>query len=318
MSQPAKAQEPSMEEILASIRRIIADDEARQAGRQAAPPPAAAAPPPRPAAMPPRAPAAAAARRRRRRRSGRHRRHAGGPRRAARAGAAAGAESAGHSRSDRIDGGAGRGAEPPNFQTIDGQPDVVFTDAPPQPSRRRVGRGAAPAAAPPRSRARPLAAVGHRPRRRSIPPSTRWPRPCWCRTPARSRTWCARCCGRCSSPGSTTTCRAWSSASSRPRSSASRAAAADRLQRQSRRPSSARAAASAAALTGSGAAGFVPRHQHASKSRQAIRDDRQDLPAVRGRGPHLRGLGSRRAPSAPAGPSARARSPTASSSRRRT
>ncbi len=27
MSQPAKAQEPSMEEILASIRRIIADDD---------------------------------------------------------------------------------------------------------------------------------------------------------------------------------------------------------------------------------------------------------------------------------------------------
>jgi cell pole-organizing protein PopZ len=37
MTQPAKVQEPSMEEILASIRRIIADDEAK--------PPAAAAPP---------------------------------------------------------------------------------------------------------------------------------------------------------------------------------------------------------------------------------------------------------------------------------
>ena len=48
MSQPAKVQEPSMEEILASIRRIIADDEAK--------PPAAAAPvaaPPKPAAPPP-------------------------------------------------------------------------------------------------------------------------------------------------------------------------------------------------------------------------------------------------------------------------
>jgi len=30
MSQPAKAQEPSMEEILASIRRIIADDDTKQ------------------------------------------------------------------------------------------------------------------------------------------------------------------------------------------------------------------------------------------------------------------------------------------------
>jgi uncharacterized protein len=47
MSQPAKVQEPSMEEILASIRRIIADDEAK--------PPAAAAPaaPAKPAAPPP-------------------------------------------------------------------------------------------------------------------------------------------------------------------------------------------------------------------------------------------------------------------------
>ena len=41
-----------MEEILASIRRIIADDDTAKP----APPPAAAAPPPRPAAMPPRNP----------------------------------------------------------------------------------------------------------------------------------------------------------------------------------------------------------------------------------------------------------------------
>ena len=38
MTQPAKVTEPSMEEILASIRRIIADDEAK-------PPPADAAKP---------------------------------------------------------------------------------------------------------------------------------------------------------------------------------------------------------------------------------------------------------------------------------
>ena len=43
MTQPAKVQEPSMEEILASIRRIIADDEAKP---PAAEKPAAAAPPP--------------------------------------------------------------------------------------------------------------------------------------------------------------------------------------------------------------------------------------------------------------------------------
>jgi len=69
MTQPAKVQEPSMEEILASIRRIIADDEAKPpaadnkpaapAAVAAAAPvpakpekPAAAAPPPKPAPKP--------------------------------------------------------------------------------------------------------------------------------------------------------------------------------------------------------------------------------------------------------------------------
>jgi uncharacterized protein len=46
MTQPAKVQEPSMEEILASIRRIIADDEAKPADRPVAAAPAA--PPPKP------------------------------------------------------------------------------------------------------------------------------------------------------------------------------------------------------------------------------------------------------------------------------
>src|SRR5690349_2842263 len=54
MSQPAKAQEPSMEEILASIRRIIADDDTAKPAAAAAP--AAPAPAARPAAMPPRSP----------------------------------------------------------------------------------------------------------------------------------------------------------------------------------------------------------------------------------------------------------------------
>ena len=51
MTQPAKVQEPSMEEILASIRRIIADDEAK---------PQAAEKPASPAAAPPGKPATAA------------------------------------------------------------------------------------------------------------------------------------------------------------------------------------------------------------------------------------------------------------------
>jgi uncharacterized protein len=58
MTQPAKGQEPSMEEILASIRRIIADDDPAK-GQKESPPkasePAIVQPaPPRPAPPPPR------------------------------------------------------------------------------------------------------------------------------------------------------------------------------------------------------------------------------------------------------------------------
>ena len=55
MSQAAKAQEPSMEEILASIRRIIADDDGKpaKAAEPAAPKPVAAAPEPPPPPPPP-------------------------------------------------------------------------------------------------------------------------------------------------------------------------------------------------------------------------------------------------------------------------
>jgi len=56
MSQTAKAQEPSMEEILASIRRIIADDDggkSPKAPEPPAPPPAAVASRPDPAPEPP-------------------------------------------------------------------------------------------------------------------------------------------------------------------------------------------------------------------------------------------------------------------------
>jgi len=57
MSQAAKAQEPSMEEILASIRRIIADDDANKPAKRPEPavakPPPVAAVPARPAPPPP-------------------------------------------------------------------------------------------------------------------------------------------------------------------------------------------------------------------------------------------------------------------------
>ena len=53
MTQPAKVQEPSMEEILASIRRIIADDEDKPPAAEKAAPPAAPAKPEKPAAPAP-------------------------------------------------------------------------------------------------------------------------------------------------------------------------------------------------------------------------------------------------------------------------
>jgi len=56
MTQPAKSQEPSMEEILASIRRIIADDDASKTPQRTAEPPKPAvqpvAPPQGPSASP--------------------------------------------------------------------------------------------------------------------------------------------------------------------------------------------------------------------------------------------------------------------------
>jgi uncharacterized protein len=52
MTQPAKASEPSMEEILASIRRIIADDDATKSTPQPADAPKPAVEPARPAAPP--------------------------------------------------------------------------------------------------------------------------------------------------------------------------------------------------------------------------------------------------------------------------
>ena len=128
MSQSAKAQEPSMEEILASIRRIIADDDtAKPAAAKPAPNPAA--PAQRLAAMPPRNPVPPSP-----------------PQPPAMQHHDADAMLAGN---DAPPGGAvpdaedvldlteqmaatGEG-ETPSFQTIDGQGDVFFADAPAQP-----------------------------------------------------------------------------------------------------------------------------------------------------------------------------------------
>jgi cell pole-organizing protein PopZ len=134
MSQSAKAQEPSMEEILASIRRIIADDDGKTPAKPAAA--AAAAAPPRPQAPPPRAAAPPPP-----------------PRPVA-------PPPSGNMNQSDVDAVLASHASPPapepeddildltesmaeadpsasSFQTIDGQPDVVFADAPANPEPPR-------------------------------------------------------------------------------------------------------------------------------------------------------------------------------------
>ena len=130
MNQPAKAQEPSMEEILASIRRIIADDDTAKPAAK----PAAAAPVPRPAAMPPRAPVPPSP----------PPRPAPPPQNldqndvdAMMASLDAPPGGVAQDKDDILElteqMAAPAEAEAPSFQTIDGQSDVIFTDPVPQP-----------------------------------------------------------------------------------------------------------------------------------------------------------------------------------------
>jgi cell pole-organizing protein PopZ len=138
MSQPAKAQEPSMEEILASIRRIIADDESGKPPKPAPPPPAA--PASRPAAVPPAHPAQPAP----------PSQSAVEPSQAsmdqhnvdaimANPTSPAGVEAPDPPDVlDLTEAMAAAPADLPNFQTIDGQPDVVFSDAPASDPAPRV------------------------------------------------------------------------------------------------------------------------------------------------------------------------------------
>jgi cell pole-organizing protein PopZ len=150
MTQTAKAQEPSMEEILASIRRIIADDDASKATKPPeapapkpppAPPPAAAAPvkpvapPPPPQRQPPPpkpAPPAAAA-------NNQNDIDA----MLAELEAPARPKPPSTPASDVLDLTEAMAAPPPSptpapgpaptFRTIDGASDVVFADRPPEP-----------------------------------------------------------------------------------------------------------------------------------------------------------------------------------------
>jgi cell pole-organizing protein PopZ len=142
MSQAAKAQEPSMEEILASIRRIIADDDTTT--KPAPPPPAAAAP--RPAAMPPRTPVPPSP-----------------PPRAAeppppppRVEEPPPPPPVMEDILDLTEQMAE--PEPPSFQTIDGQNDVIFADPEPPPQPRMMEEPRRAPAPPPQPAAdeRPL------------------------------------------------------------------------------------------------------------------------------------------------------------------
>jgi cell pole-organizing protein PopZ len=153
MSQPAKAQEPSMEEILASIRRIIADDDGRPKAPEPVAPKPEPAPAPRAVAPPPPPPA---------------------PRAVAEPPPAANnqddidamladldappkvaakpvpAPMPAAPPTDVLDLTEAMAAPAPSFRTIDGANDVVFTDRPPEPPRapEEPRRPAPPQAAP--------------------------------------------------------------------------------------------------------------------------------------------------------------------------
>jgi uncharacterized protein len=128
MTQPAKSQEPSMEEILASIRRIIADDDASKSPPRPAEPPKAAAPAPAPAAgpaPPPQAPPPP-------------RMAAPEPSREADAEPIAEADDAVSDILDLTESMAAPAEPPPNpgpqFRTIDGSFDVSYEDAVERPA----------------------------------------------------------------------------------------------------------------------------------------------------------------------------------------
>lgn len=154
MSQAAKVQEPSMEEILASIRRIIADDDANKSTRPPEPPapkPVAVAPAMKPAAPPLPAPAPVPP-----------------PRTASFAMDQASVDQVMATPDpppmpkaavdDVLDLTESMAMEPvappPSFRTIDGGSDVVFSDEPPPPpepaprAMTEIKRPAPPSAPP--------------------------------------------------------------------------------------------------------------------------------------------------------------------------
>ena len=277
MSQPAKAQEPSMEEILASIRRIIADDDTakpaaagrRRAATDAAPRAAAARRDAAAHAGSAVASAAAASRTRAWISATSTRCWPGSMRRPAHACAVRR-----RARTDRADGGAEPKPKRRASGPSTGSPTWSSPIAPAQPDP--------PASAWPRSRG------GSRFRRNPAPVD---------RTLMSSTTSAAvdsafnslaqtvlvqnartledlvrRCCGRCSSPGSTTICRAWSSGIVRGRDRARLARA--QLTRRALRPAPRLSASRGEPAAPAPAARSPPR----SEKRHARRSGRPPAP----------------------------------------
>lgn len=133
MTQTAKAQEPSMEEILASIRRIIADDDASKTVKAPEPPPPKPAPlsavPSRPA-PPPARPVAAPV----------NNQQDIDAMLADLDAAKAPPPQPGQAApsADVLDLTEAMAAPASNFRTIDGAADVVFADRMPEPAARNV------------------------------------------------------------------------------------------------------------------------------------------------------------------------------------
>jgi cell pole-organizing protein PopZ len=144
MSQAAKAQEPSMEEILASIRRIIADDDANKTAKppEPAPPrPAPAAVAPKSASLPvePRVPPPPP-------------RPVAPPARMDQDAVDKVMSSPAPVEPRAQDDGVfdlTEAMETPSFRTIDGGSDVVFSDQPPEPAPEPPRAMAEPRRAPP-------------------------------------------------------------------------------------------------------------------------------------------------------------------------
>jgi cell pole-organizing protein PopZ len=137
MAQTAKAQEPSMEEILASIRRIIADDEGKVREPEPPKPAPAAAPPPKApepvtpinASSPPDSPAA---------RQDEIDAMLSGMDAAAPQGNGDALDDGVADVLDLSESMAAPAPQPPVFQTVESQPDVFFSEAaePPPPTQR--------------------------------------------------------------------------------------------------------------------------------------------------------------------------------------